>query len=313
MTTTDLSGTPDGRVRGALALELVPGSDALSDALPQARAGVLATHVARDLAGYHADAAGLELVTVAAHYDPVELLRPGWPLHEELHQLAARAPQVSSRSSARGGGLGWRQAGEGDAPGRIVAFGTHAGGLPGALAPSPEFHGGPLRLLPFSLSGDRDALARVSEAFEAELMERGMAAADTALAMQEAFGLRIEHARYLTLHDLVAMTALQYEHAGLAPLWPVLEAALLAPDREAWIDAPPEPLLHYVAREARIALFSPDAWRRRYAADAGSDDAALRRNHAWFEARQRQYAHLLRAHGIEVNFVHCGAGAEADL
>lgn len=302
MTTTDPSRTADGRIRGALALELVPGSDAAHDALPQARAGALATLVARDLAGHHADAAALELVSVAAHYDPVELLRPGWPLHEELHQLAARAPRVDGL----GDGIDDR------AGGRIVAFGTHDDRLPGVLAPSPEFHGGPLRLLPFSLSGDRDALARVSEAFEADLMERGMAAADTALAMQEAFGLRIEHARYLTLHDLVAMTALQYEHAGLAPLWPVLEAALLAPDREAWIDAPPEPLLHYAAREARIALFPPDAWRRRYATDA-SDDTRLARAYAQFEARQRQFAHVLRAHGVEVNFVHCGVDAKADL
>src|SRR3546814_9062548 len=72
-------------------------------------------------------------------------------------------------------------------------------------------------------------------------MERGMAGADTALLAQEAFGLQVEHARYLTLHDLCALMAMQYDHAGLAPLWPVLETALLSPDREAWLDAPPEP------------------------------------------------------------------------
>lgn len=299
MTTTDPSAAVAGCVRGALALELAPGSDAGTDALPQAHAGALAALIARDLARHDSDAARLELVTVAAHYDPVELLRPGWPLHSELLQLAARAPRVSSSSPAG-------QGGEADHPGRIIAFGTHADRLPGALAPSPEFHGGPLRLVPFSLAGEAAVRERVSQAFEAGLMERGMAAADTALAMQEAFGLRIEHARYLTLHDLVAMTALQYEHAGLAPLWPVLEAALLAPEREAWLDAPPEPLVHYAGHEARIALFSPDAWRRRYATDADGDGAALRRRHAHFEARQRQFTHVLRAHGVEVNFVHCG-------
>src|SRR3546814_1435775 len=85
-------------------------------------------------------------------------------------------------------------------------------------------------------------------------MERGMAGADTALLAQEAFGLQVEHARYLTLHDLCALMAMQYDHAGLAPLWPVLETALPSPDSEAWRDAPPEPLLRYADRAARIEI-----------------------------------------------------------
>src|SRR3546814_9326192 len=71
-----------------------------------------------------------------------------------------------------------------------------------------------------------DLVSRVGDAFERELIERGMAGADTALAAQDAFGLRIEHARYLTVHDLAAMTALQYEHAGLAALWPLLDVGI---------------------------------------------------------------------------------------
>ncbi len=304
-----MSNTPP-LLRGALALELAPATgdtrDA-RDALTQADAGALAAKIARDLARFSNEAASLELTVVGAHYDPVELLRPGWPVHDELHQLAARAP------GDRGIGGG-----------RIVAFGTHDGRLPGALMPSADHAGGPLRLVPWQLSGDADALARVSETFERDLMERGMAGADTALQAQEAFGLRVEHARHLTLHDLCAMTALQYEHAGIAPLWPILEAALLSADREAWLDAPPEPPVHYVDREARIALLSADAWRAwRTAAAVGSqtgddrpsasaaspvaggDDAALRRAFTHFEARQRQFAAVLMAHGVPVTFVGC--------
>ena len=121
--------------------------------------------------------------------------------------------------------------------------------------------------------------------------------------------MRVEHARYLTVHDLAAMMALQYEHAGLAPLWPLLETALLAPDDEAWLDAAPEPLVHYAAGEARIALFTPLAWRRRYGPEDPCDSdearARLERRHAHFEARQRQIAAVLAAHGVTVNFVHC--------
>src|SRR5690606_7277460 len=148
---------------------------------------------------------------------------------------------------------------------------------------------------------------------------RGMAGADTALLAQEAFGLQVEHARYLTVHDLCALTAMQYEHAGLAPLWPVLETALLSPGREAWLDQPPEPLLRYADGVARIALFAPAAWRERHAPVVGSPadepGAGARRERlsAHFEARQRQFASLLGAHGVAVEFIHCRGDARAEL
>lgn len=277
-------------VLGALALELRGEAPVTRAALGQDGAGTLAGLMARDLARFVSAAADLQLVTVGAHYDPVELLRPGWSLHRELDQLAARAP--------------------GEAAGRIIAFGAHEGVLPGALAPSPDHYGGPLRLIPFVLGGEPDTIAQVGDRFERELIERGMAGADTALAAQDAFGIRIEHARYLTAHDLAAMTALQYEHAGLAPLWPLLETALLEPEGEAWLDAPPEPLLRYVDGEARIALFEPRAWKQHYAPDADCEDPAVREHlgqwHVHFEARQRQIAAVLTAHGVAVTFVHCG-------
>jgi hypothetical protein len=291
------STPPDStlHVLGALALELTPGSAVARDALAQSEAGALAALVARDLAGFSIDAASLQLVTVGAHYDPVELLRPGWPLHRELDQLAARAPLATYGS------------------GRIIAFGGHGGQLPGTLAPSPDFAGGPLRLLPFVLSGDATVIARVGDAFERDLLERGMAGADTALAAQGAFGLTVEHARYLTVHDLSAMTAMQYEHVGLAPLWPLIEAALLAPDSEEWLDAPPEPLLHYCEHEVRIALLSPSAWHARYAADMQADDARLERRFEQFQARQRQFAAVLGAHGVAVTFVHCNDSGRSEM
>lgn len=283
------------RVLGALALELTAASAVATDRLGQAEAGRLGERIAADLARFQPDAALLELALVGAHYDPVELLRPGWPLHRELDQLSARAP------------------GDRGAPGgRIDAFGAHDGQLPGTLAPSPDDAGGPLRLVPFVLGGDAATVAKVGDAFERDLVETGMAGADTALLAQELFGLRVEHARYLTLHDLLAMTAMQYEHAGLAPLWPLLEAALLAPAAEEWLDAPPEPLTHYCDGEARIALFSPAAWHARYAPGA-ANDAKLARGFEHFQLRQRQFAAVFGAHGIPVTFAHCGANETPDL
>ncbi len=304
-------------VLGALALELRGDAPVMRAALAQADVGALAALIARDLARFAPEAASLELVMVGAHYDPVEVLRPGWPLHRELDELSARAPRLHGNAPPARGGDG---DGDGDAvavaaAGRVIAFGTHQGRLPGALTPSPDFIGGPLRLVPLLLGGDARMVARVGDGFERELLERGMAGADTALAAQQAFGLQVEHARYLTVHDLAAMMAMQYDHAGLAPLWPLLETALLDPNGEAWLDAPPEPLVHYTDREARIALFTPAAWHERYASGGACDSdegrERLGRQHQHFEARQRQIAAVLGAHGIAVNFVHCDHDADA--
>lgn len=274
-------------VRGALALERAPNDAPLALALDQRQAGELATLVARDLAGFVAGAANLDLGLVGGHYDPAELLRPGWPLHQELAQLSARAPGRSG--------------------GRVIAFGSHEGTLPDALTPAPGLAEGPLRLLPFVLTGEADEVAMVSDAFERELLETGMAGAGTALMAQDTFGLRVEHARYLTVHDLCAMTAMQYEHAGLAALWPIVETALLAPGEEAWLDAAPEPLLRYGGGEVRIALLTPDGWRRRYAGTE-DDEERLAGGYRHFQARQRQFAALLQAHAIPVTFDHCRSG-----
>ena len=49
------------------------------------------------------------------------------------------------------------------------------------------------------------------------------------------------------------------------------------------------------------------AWRTRNAANE-SDCARLERGFAYFQARQRQFAAVLDAHGVPVQFVHCVDG-----
>lgn len=295
--TTDHESVNGAGVFGALALELVPGSAYCRDVLTQLQAGELAAFIAADLARFAAPAASLQLSTVGAHFDAVELLRPGWTLHCQLEQFGARAP------------LGFHPSAdhlpEDAASGRIIAFGASDACLPTSLMPSTDYTGGPLRLVPFVLSGDTDAVGIVGDVFERDLLERGMAGAGTALAAQELFDLRIEHARYLTLHDLAAMMALQYEHAGLAPLWPLIETALLSPRSECWLDATPEPLVHYIDGEARIALFSPSAWQARHDDLSSEDPRGMERRFEYFQARQRQFATVLEAHAIAVLFAQC--------
>lgn len=282
--------TPTLSCLGALALELTPGQQPHREALSTGDAGALAGLAARDLGKLVPEAAALDFCLLAGLFDPAELLRPGYPLHAELERLVARAP--------------------GAAGGRVIGFGAGADGLPVGLRPDPALAGGPLRLLPFLLRGDAAAVAAVGDRLEAVLLDTGMAAADTALTAQDGFAAPIEHARLLTVHDLAAMMALQYEHAGLAALWPVLETALLAPGGEAWLDAPPEPLLRLAGSQARLALLDVDAWTEGGFAPAGLDAAGLSRAFERFQRRQRQIAAVLEAHGIPVTYDHCPAGRD---
>lgn len=275
---------------GAFALELSPQTRAQSPCLQQARAGELAALLARDLAKWVPEVRDCDFTILAALFDPVEILRPGFPLHAELERLTAQAP------------------GQGQA--RMIALGANENALPETLAPSKEFAEGPFRLVPFLLRGDAELIQNVGEELESRLLDIGMAPADTALFAQENFKAQIEHARYLTVHDLAAMMAMQYEHAGLKNVWPLIETALLAPDEICWCDAMPEPLALYRDGEIHMTLLDADDWQSLgYCADEISPERC-EFLFAQFEMRQRQMAALFQAHGLEVTFEHCAKGKD---
>lgn len=284
---------PQDHSLGLLALELAGGDAPQRAALDTDAAGQLAALVGRDLAKLVPQAPELDFVFAAAHFDPAEILRPGWSVHRRFADLLARAP------------------GRDEGP-RVLAFGADANGeVPMPLQANPALTGGGLRVVPFLLSGsDAATVAAVREAMEDLLLANGMAQPDTALLAQNAFGARIEHARYFTVHDLAAMMAMQYDNQGLGSLWPLIETALLAPDEAQWLDAAPEPLLRYVGGEVRMALFDPASWCAHYNHDRGECDR-LTRIYEQFLMRQRQMAAVLEAHGIDVLYVHVKSGQDA--
>ena len=280
--------TPATAFRGVIALELRDGIAPLRAALPAGDAGDIAAMLGRDLAKLADAASTCELALLGAHFDPAEALRPGWPLHQRAIELLQRAP------------------GRAQGP-RVVGFGADAAGeVPLPLGCDPDLAGGGLRVLPFVLQGE--GAADAGGLLEDVLLDRGMAGADLALVLQDGLGAQVEHARLLSLHDLAAMIALQYQNVGLAPLWSLLQVALLEPQAEAWLDAGPEPLARYADGEVRIALMDPQGWRARHA-PAEADPARLARGFEMFQARQRQFAAVLAAHGVPVQFVHCPDGS----
>lgn len=283
---------PGMNALGVLALELAGGATPQHAALSSEQAGQLAERIGRDLAKLVPQVGEMELVLAGAHFDPAEVLRPGWPIHRRLQELHQRAP------------------GRHQGP-RLLAFGSDAKGeIPLPLQADATLTGGGLRVLPFLLAGDDpQQLQAVAEALEEVLLAQGMAHADTALLAQQAFGAQIEHARYLTINDLLAMMSMQYDNQGLAVLWPLLEAALLAPADEEWLQAAPEPLLRYAGGEVRMALFDPAGWCAYYAHDK-NDCQRLQRVYDQYLMRQRQLAAVLEAHGVPVLYVHCEPGQD---
>lgn len=270
---------------GLLALELSPGHGMDKAQLSVSEAGKLGELMADDLRQWIAPHADIDISLAGACFDPVEILRPEWPVHRELARLSHLAPK--------------------SADARLLSIGADAGIMPEGLQPKADFQGGPMRLIPFVLSGPAASISAVQDRMEAELMERGMAGAGTALAAQDLFGAVIEHARYMTLHDLVALMAMQYEHNGLTPVWPIIETALFAPHKDVWLDAAPEPLIFLKANIAHIAMLDSHQWAQMQTDINGKDCEQLERQFQMFQMRQRQIAALLEAHGIEVNFDFC--------
>lgn len=261
---------------GVLALELTPGDVPSRLSLERDEAETLAAFMAEDLHALLPDIDQGRLAVVGAHFDSTELLRPGFPVFTTLDSLAARMD------------------------GGVLAFGSRDGHVPAQpLVPEAALAGGALRLVPWTVMVNPQLAETLGPAMETELVGRGEIGTQTADYLMRTLGMRLEHARYFSRHDLMALTCVHYEHVNLAPLWSLIEAALLSPEQ-------PERALsaHGLAwrydREHAIAQ-TPGQWLAEHAGPEGGDGE---RAHALagivFELRQ--YAALLSAHHIPLAF-----------
>jgi hypothetical protein len=258
-----------------LALEPVAGEAPARTTLSRDEAAELAELIATDLHALVPQVSETRLALAGALFDQVELLRPGFPVWATLDELARRVPRGQLDN--------------------VVAFGSHDGHMPAQpLEPSPLFADGPMRLLPLSLLAPDTLAGELSEQLEVQLVGRGEAGALTADWLMRTLGIRLEHVRYLSRNDLLALTCVQYEHVNLAPLWTLLEAALLTPQRTESTLSARGLTLHYA--HGQVLVQSPAQW---LALSAQTGDLT-QRAHAFagivFELRQ--YAALLEAHQL---------------
>jgi len=267
-----------------LALELSPGEKPGRLTLSRDDAAELAALAAADLHALVPDVAQGRLAMAGALFDAVELLRPGFPVWATLDELARRVPRGHLDN--------------------VVAFGTHEGHMPAQpLEPDPTYADGPMRLLPLSLLAPEELAEELAGRLEVELVGRGEAGARTADWLMRTLGVRLEHARYLSRNDLLAMTCVQYEHVNLAALWELLECALLTPYREESTLSARGLALSYA--DGKVRVQSPADW---VAAQPG-EPAQRAHDLAGIVFELRQYAALLQAHGLELDISSAGAQA----
>ena len=273
-----------------LALEPVAGQPPLRLSLSRDEAAVVAQLIATDLQALVPQVGETRLALAGALFDQVELLRPGFPVWATLEELARRVPRVQLDS--------------------VVAFGSHDGHMPAQpLEPSPIFADGPMRLLPLSLLAPAALAEELSTQLEIQLVGRGEAGALTADWLMRTLGIRLEHVRYLSRNDLLALTCVQYEHVNLSALWSVLEAALLTPEREESVLSAHGLALHYA--QGRVLTQSPAQW---LAAQAGGQAAQRSHELAGIVFELRQYAALLDAHQLPLQLQPTpGDAAEAGM
>ena len=256
-----------------LALEPVIGAPPARMILSRDEAAELAQLVATDLCAVVPLVKRAQLVVAGALFDPVELLRPGFPVWATLDELARRVPR---------GQLG-----------NVIAFGHHEGRMPAPeLEPAALYAEGPMRLLPISLLAPAELAQDLLAELEVQLVGRGEAGPPTADWLMRAFGMRLEHLRYFTRGDLLALTCVQYEHVNLAPLWMLVETALLTPQRTESAMSARGLSLRYV--DGAVRAQSPAQWLSRQSGDPA------RRSHdfAGIVFELRQYAALLEAHRV---------------
>lgn len=214
----------------------------------------------------------------AALYDPAQLLRPGFPVHQELEHLFAAGQR------------------HGLAAGHCLVLCEREGRMPTArLEPDPALGSGTLYTIPIALTGSEAAIAAARQRLESVLYDEGLADPAVVFELHRDLKLAFEHVRLMSLDDLAAMMAAQLEHVGLACAWTLIEEALYG--------RPPARLESQTPLGQALLLDDGAAWiefetwslhARRHSQDgAPALDAYAAQLHEF-----RQLQGLLSAHGL---------------
>jgi hypothetical protein len=252
--------------------------------LSRTDADQLLAHMSADLAVLLPGSSRCSLSGAGALFDQTQLLRPAYPIFKCLENML-------------------QQSGKGQVA-RLLSIGASNGAMPlPELQPEADIPLGILQLLPLVLSGPTEDIAALGEEMEHRFLEQGQLSAASALWLQNAFGIRSNHARFMTLTDLRAMFRLQLEHFGFLPLWQLIDAAL----EQSGIPFSVEPSAGSVFSWRDGAVHTEyqtfDHWAQKGPGKAVEPyRGKLAEGYANWTRQIRQYLTTLRAHGVNVLF-----------
>ncbi len=244
----------------------------------------LLAHLAVDLGKLLPPLQQCSIAAAGALFDQTQLLRPGFPVFTALEQLANQA-QAGGRSG-------------------LVSLGSKDGRMPvSALQPENDIPLGLLQILPMVISGPAELIETVGSEMEHRFIEQGQISAHTASWMENAFAIKLNHARLMTLTDLNAMFRLQLEHFGFLTLWELLDAALTGREQALERTMQNGQTIRWQDGAVHTEFETFDHW-----AHAGGGQhlesvrGKLAGGYADWTRITRQYLTTLRAHGVDMVF-----------
>ena len=245
----------------------------------------LLAHMAADLKSLIPGISHCSLIAAGALFDQTQLLRPSYPIFKALE-----AASVAERAERFQPGL--------------VSIGSEDGKMPlEELQPCEDIPLGLLQLMPLVIHGPANEVAELGQAMEYRFLEEGQVSAHSANWMETAFGVSINHARFMTLTDLNAMLRMQLDHFGFLPLWELLDAALN--NRSEPLHLESEGRINYSWRDGAVhtEFETFDHWANE---GGGSELTALHQvlaeGYGDWTREIRQYLTTLKAHGVEMVF-----------
>lgn len=259
--------------------------------LDRAGAEQLLAQLAADLERLLPRLPSCSLIAAGALYDQTQILRPDYPVFAALESAA-----ISRKASRFRPGL--------------VSIAAQGGKMPvSGLQPMDDIPLGLLQLLPVVVHGPADTVSELGREMEYRFLEEGQLSAQAAAWLEGAFGVRLNHARLMTLTDLRAMLRLQLEHFGFLPLWELLDAALSGRPGPLRVESAGGQRFEWADGVVSAAFESFDYWARE---GGGADQPAARHmlasGYGEWTRETRQYLTTLRAHGLDVRFHQAGSG-----
>jgi hypothetical protein len=246
-------------------------------------------HIAADLSALMPEAGGCTLVSVGALFDQTQILRPSYPVFEGLQSLLQS-------------GIDNHQAQDSQA--RLISLGTEDGTIPAdGLEPERAIPLGLLQLLPVLIAGSEDVIAELGTEMEHRFIEEGQLSAHSANWMETAFGISINHGRFMTLNDLNAMFHLQLEHFGFLSLWELIDAALINDQNTRTVTTDLGHVFQWTGNKVKITFESFNYWSqigKGRKIDASQQQLAAA--YADWTRELRRYVTTLDAHSVPLAF-----------